>query len=313
MSGIKRMLVYVDQNADNTRLLQKTRQLASGGDMQVELFCTAYSSALHQSYLFDKKAEEYAEHGYVKSVEAKLDNYAGELRVQGIACGVDVYWERHAIEGLVRKALRFEPDIVIYPLSHTHGFLDLITGDTNWKLIQQCPALLFLSHDRIWQWPPRIAACVDPFHNCEQPEELDHEVLVTTRQLSEQYRAEMEVVHCFHTLPQSAIFDEHVVTDYKALQQQVRQKHKAELDQLLASYNLSLSNPLVHLLEGEAHKLLPAYVKEREVDLLVMGQVPRGLLDHLLTGSTIERVLSELDADVLVVKPPGFVCPAEDT
>ena len=43
--------------------------------------------------------------------------------------------------------------------------------------------------------------------------------------------------------------------------------------------------------------------------LLVMGAVGRSGVDGLLMGNTAERVLGGTDCSVVVVKPPGFVCP----
>ena len=57
---------------------------------------------------------------------------------------------------------------------------------------------------------------------------------------------------------------------------------------------------LLWLAQGALHAL---------TDILVVGAVARGLLDQILVGSTIERILDELHADLLVIKPADFVCP----
>jgi universal stress protein E len=116
------------------------------------------------------------------------------------------------------------------------------------------------------------------------------------------------VVHSYQTLPQSAIFDEHVVTDYGALQAKVSQEHAEALARLMSAQEEPGAAQL-HQLHGETHVTLPAFSRDHQVDVMVMGSVARGFLDRLLLGSTIERVLDNMDCDVLAIKQPGFVSP----
>jgi nucleotide-binding universal stress UspA family protein len=44
-----------------------------------------------------------------------------------------------------------------------------------------------------------------------------------------------------------------------------------------------------------------------------MGTLARAGLRGLLIGNTAERVLDDLDASVIAVKPPGFVSPLDVT
>jgi universal stress protein E len=58
--------------------------------------------------------------------------------------------------------------------------------------------------------------------------------------------------------------------------------------------------------EGIAHHVIPAEVRRRRADLLVMGAVSRSLLVRPVIGSTAERVIDHVDCDVFIVKPAGF-------
>jgi len=44
-------------------------------------------------------------------------------------------------------------------------------------------------------------------------------------------------------------------------------------------------------------------VAEQHIDLLLIGAIARGQLDNALIGNTAERVLEEVDCDLLVLKP----------
>jgi universal stress protein E len=65
----------------------------------------------------------------------------------------------------------------------------------------------------------------------------------------------------------------------------------------------------VHLVEGTAIEGLRQLAAEHHPDILVMGTVARPRSAHAAAGGTAARVLEQIDCDLLVVKPPGFVSP----
>ena len=62
-------------------------------------------------------------------------------------------------------------------------------------------------------------------------------------------------------------------------------------------------------MRGEVAEVIPAYVEEHEIDLVVMGTVARTGIAGLVMGNTAERVLPQLHGSVAAVKPPGYVDP----
>lgn len=59
-------------------------------------------------------------------------------------------------------------------------------------------------------------------------------------------------------------------------------------------------------LKGEPEDVVPKYVDEHAIDLVVMGTVARTGISGLVIGNTAERVLQRLRVSVLATKPPGF-------
>ncbi|WP_370279785.1 universal stress protein [Pontibacterium sp.] len=311
MPDIQRILVHISPDNDNGPIVARASRIAMATGASVELFSSVYSASLHQAYLFDKKAELHAEHGYVKGVEAKLEQIAYLFDAQDIRVGVDVYWAQQQIDGMMRKILRFEPDLVMVAHSHHNILAELFVGDSDKRLIRECPAPLLLTRSQGWPDHICIAAGVDPLHACSEPMRQDRLVLETVQQLASVLQADMRVVHSFHTLPQAAIFDEHLATDYEGLHLKVLAEHRACLNDLLRPYALDAESAEVSVLEGEAHKVLPRYVRDIPVTILTVGHVSKGVLERVISGSTVERMLDSLECDLLVVKPPGFVCPTE--
>ena len=61
-----------------------------------------------------------------------------------------------------------------------------------------------------------------------------------------------------------------------------------------------------HLVAQVPYGAIQQTALKTRADIVVMGAISRSGLKRLLIGNTAERVLNEVRADVLVVKPRGF-------
>ena len=63
----------------------------------------------------------------------------------------------------------------------------------------------------------------------------------------------------------------------------------------------------IHLFRGQPIDGILQQTRALEPDLLLMGAVARGHLDNALIGQTAERVLEEVECDLLVLKPTNDI------
>ncbi|MDO6564162.1 universal stress protein [Amphritea sp. 1_MG-2023] len=309
---ISKILVNIEQGADAELLLEKALRLAEGSGAKVELFCCCYNAALRQSYLFDQASLSKAEQAYQRHVEAELEPLTLPFKQLNIDIDMDVCWQRHPAEAVVRKALRFAPDIVLHQIKQHSRLGHYLFDQSDWQLIRECPVPLLLVKQKVWSDGGHVAAAVDPLHECDRAAALDHRILAWARRMVHALEGDLKVMHSYSVLPHSVIFDEHLVLDFEQMQHTVRTMHIEALSKLLKPYGLTTDNPAVTVKEKEAHRAILEYVDEAHIDILVVGGVTRGLIDRILVGSTIERILDELQADLMVVKPPGFVSSIEE-
>ena len=100
--------------------------------------------------------------------------------------------------------------------------------------------------------------------------------------------------------------------DQKEIDRLVREAeatHKRGLNDLLQKYDLQGLNYRVHLIKGEAGKVIPERAERKRADLIVMGTLSRSGVRGFLIGNTAEKILQKVDCSVLAVKPDGFVTP----
>jgi universal stress protein E len=308
-----KILVNIDFKHDPSAQLEKAVYLAKQNDSFIELFSCCYNRAIVQGYLFDKQEEKHAEHAYVKQVEAKLEALCAPIQEQGVRVGFDVSWNRHNSEGVVRKVLRFEPDILIHAVQPHSRLGHYLFAPVDWQIARKCPVPVLFVKNTQWAEHTRMVACIDPLHEGDQSAALDTAIIEQSLALAPDYFTEIRFVHCFNTLPHEAIFDEHMVTDYEALRERVENKHVQACNTLLQPHGFDVTHEQVAILHGEAEQMITAYVSDHKIDVITLGAVARSVLDRLLVGSTIEYLVDHVECDVLVVKPPGFICPITES
>jgi len=296
----KRILVHLNPQTESDWLIARLAPMAASMGAHVELFCCSYSRSLKHGHMFDKDGEHQAESAFVKQCEARLEKLISPFLLLGVECSIDATWDSHTVDGILQKAERHQADLIVTELAE-HSLLERVFGEMEAELARRCSIPLLLMKKAEWRETPMIAAGIDPFHEDQQTHPLDHHVLAALAKFSGALSASPRVLHCIHTLPHSAIFDEHVVTDYNALKAHVSEEHHGVVDGLVNESELPDETP-VHYLNGEAHIMLPRYAKENELDLLILGHAEHALFDRLLKSDMVTRIMDDLPCSLMVVK-----------
>ncbi|MBV1786479.1 universal stress protein [Marinobacterium sp. D7] len=297
-----KLLVNIDDDTEHLPMVEKAARLAAcEGDL--ELFCVAFQPLIRSAGVFSEEAERRSRHAYMTQCEGRLDYLADRIRLDPSRVGTDVCWDENRAEAVLRKCERYSADLLVYPVSTQPVLLHHLLAPEDWRVLRKCPVPLLLSRDRNWPEHPRIAVALDPFHPLDEPAALDGKLFGIAHRLVRELEGELHVLHAFNALPQSAVFDEHRITDFAGLQANVAKEHRERLEALLAPWQKEAGAALLHLLEGELHQRVPRICEEQRIDLLIMGNVRRGLLERLLVGSSAERVLDRIHCDLMVVKP----------
>jgi len=90
---------------------------------------------------------------------------------------------------------------------------------------------------------------------------------------------------------------------------ELRPSQKKEIDQQLKTRYIKkmrgFKNYKIVLKEGEPFVEIVQMAKKESVDLIVMGTHGRTGLDHILFGSTAEKVVRKSPCPVLTIRLPG--------
>ncbi len=311
MQRLDRILAVVDPTVDAQPAVAKAARLARATGAVLELLICDYDPALSGWPLAETDAVRALRDEFLDERGEFLDALAEELRSGGLLVETHVRWENPLYRGVLRRVAETAPDLVVKD-THYHSLLrrTLLTN-TDWNLLRACPAPLLLVRSGGWSVAPRVLAAVDPGHGGDESSALDHHILEAAGVLSGALSGELHVLHAF--LPAALLAlttglgglplgGTASVEDVIAAE---RQRAGGRVHELAGAHGVPTGR--VHLVQGSAADVLPEAAGELRADVAVMGVIARSRLEELFVGSTAERVLDRLPADVLVVKSPDFV------
>ena len=79
--------------------------------------------------------------------------------------------------------------------------------------------------------------------------------------------------------------------------------HRQAVRELAGEYGVPPDRMDLH--PGEPGDVIAEVVRKRDIELVLLGAVKRGWLAQALLGSTAERVVAEVECDVLLVRAPA--------
>jgi len=262
---------------------------------------------------WDSPSLEKARMEVIQSQKKHLETIAEPLRAEGVAVTTTAVWDHPLHEGIVRRAVASDADIVIKDTHHHSAVTRALLTNTDWNLIRTCPTRLWLVKPDDLSDTPVFVAAIDPMNQHDKPAALDDEILQLSKALADKVGGE---VHAFHSydpriavatatanayIPVSLPFDE--------IEQQMHEDHQKRFKEITDFHKVD--GDKLHLVAGLTHEELPATATEVKADVVVMGAVARNRWKRLFIGATAERTLEYLPCDLLIVKPDWFKTPVD--
>ena len=298
------ILVAVDPTASAHPAIERAAWLARHEPAQIELFISDYAPQAAQSRTgtADVRASVVERH------RSRLEQLAEPLRAEGIAVAVDARWDYPLHDSIVRKTVDSGADLVIKD-THYHSVLKRsIFSNTDWSLIRNCGASLWLVKPRPPGQRPCFVAAVDPLHAHDKPAGLDNRILATARALGSALNGDVHVFHAFDVAAAIAVTTDAmsmpIALPLNELTDAMRAEHTDAVARLCKQHGVPPERTHVH--QGGTRQLLLTLTEQLRADAVVMGAVSRSGLKGLFLGNTAEDVLDRLHCDLVIVKPEGF-------
>lgn len=302
------ILVVIDPTAQSQPALERAAWAAKTLGASLELFVCDFSPHLAESNLFDGPSLAKARASLMENHKRRLYELARPLVAAGLTVDIDVRWDHPLHEGIVRKSTDCGASFVIKD-THYHPVLKRsIFTNTDWQLIRNCAAPLWLVKPRAIAAKPRVLAAVDPLHERDKPAALDIAILEAGKHMAAAAGGELHVFHSFDIASMLAVSTNGLTMPISLPVHELTEAMQTQhTDAVLALTNrYQVPRERVHIQQGGTRELLVAVSEELGIDLVVMGAVSRSGLKRLFLGNTAEEVLDKIGCDLLIVKPEGF-------
>ncbi len=227
-------------------------------------------------------------------------------------------------EEITREVVANERDLVLKAAEGRNSLKDRLFGDNDFRLIRACPCAVLL----IRKIPPepyrhrRVCAGVYQDENPGGPQDdryainrriLEHAAWITTSQFAELHIAHAWEAYGEQDLRSGRSFLHFDAANYVASE---HQRNRLALNTCLSELRESIDSdllpafkPVCHLVKGNHRDEIVKIANDIEADLVVVGDLKRSRITHLIVDSTAEAIIRQLKCSVLVVKPQEFVSP----
>lgn len=254
---------------------------------------------------------------YIKSLEEKIQGQLDDTLAQLGLSQEDVELTQDVL-----PVDKFAVDVIQYAIRHGHDLLVKHVEDSHrdkgfkaadMALLRKCPC-------PVWLWRPqqhepsslRIAAAVDAQSPEREGQDLARHILKVADQISTGSDHPLQIVSCW-----DYEFEEYLRTNSwvklpeEEIDEAVAKAEQEHLDAFNETINETEVSGETHQFRGSPSDVLPGFVTEHEIDVLVMGTVGRSGIPGFIIGNTAETVLQEVTCSLLALKPAGFKSPVD--
>ncbi len=304
-------LLYVSHGtADETEGLKQALSLARNNEAPL--------SVLVVSPEFPKDFPEYQKK-YAESlreeVEASITATKAAIKLdEGVVdINIELATDKTPAVKIIQHVLQHGYDLVIKeaePREKKSGFKAL-----DMDLLRKCPVPVWLcrpiKHSR---QHIQVAVAIDPESQEPAAENLSKRMLELSRSLADSCSGELHIISCW-----DYIFEDYLKHNvwFKTPDSEIisavngaQRDHRAALEGLISASGVSGSNHIHHL-RGKADELIPEFIENQKIDILVMGTVARTGIPGFMIGNTAENIVQKLTCSLMALKPQGFVSPVK--
>jgi len=310
MASIKKILVDIDPTKESQPALSRAIYLAGQYKASLTLFLVVYNRRLITSRFFDSEQLEAAKAGFINTQRKFMQEQVRLATDAGLEVDYDIVWGKPIYETINQKAESGDYDLVIKSTHNNPTINKIFFTPNDWQLLKTSKKPIILAKQRDTDNYTNVMAAIDPSNRSDHSEDLDPAILHNAREVAAATDAKIHAAHCYDPIAYQLWTDIGIgmgagmgpadftmgQENYDKYMDQLEKDNHERFEQAVSKLNFPQEN--LHLEEGYPEQILPELVKKESIDLLVMGtSYHSGLI-----GSTIEKILDDVDCDVMAVK-----------
>lgn len=310
MKRFKKILVVTDGGNKEQITLKRAVSLAKTNQATLTVVEAVEKSPRDMKTLISSMDLEDIQDMIIKQRLKELNRLISPIKDKGIPVSAKVLLGTPFIE-IIREVLRSKHDLVMITAEGRSGLRETLFSTTTMHLMRKCPcpvwALKATKRGRF----ARILAAVDLDPSDKVKTQLNAKIIQLAASLAQSERSKLHVIHTWTVYGESFLSTLGRVQESEKdeVVSEAKKVHKKWLEGFLEEYAAGIPKSQIHLMHGDAGRLIPELARKKRIELFVMGTVGRTGIPGLLIGNTAERILQCVTCSVLAVKPDGFVSP----
>ncbi len=310
MNSPKRILVYSPVEDEKLRAVRQAVSLAGANKASITVLRVLDGGTHKRLRNQLKGASGSADLATLvkQDQQEELETLLSQIETGDLDINVEIRWGTHWLE-LIRFVLDGGYDLVLKAASGAEARRKPFFGSTALHLIRKCPCPVWLVGE-VWNASDgRVLAAVDPGED-ETRQAHANSILEWALSLAGD-TGEIHAVSAWGAWGERLLRGRMNADELAVYIKSCEDEARGGLEKALASVGSPLDSDCVHLMKGDPRSVIPQFVEDLGIDLVVMGSVGRVGIAGLLIGETAETLLRSVRTSVFVVKPPGFVCPVK--
>lgn len=289
------IVVLLDPAEESAPAVEKAAQLAQISDASITLFASGYDSALSSAHPHSENARD----AYLSRLIDGLEALAEVARNRNVNVATEAVWDKHAGTALLNYLHDNPADLVVKATHHQNVLQRTFFSQTDWELIRHCPVPLLLTKSTAWHDQVMITAAVDPVRTNDKPDFLDDHIIEYGQKLKKALDGTLQLLHVYDPTPLMIYLDQPAINSAE-VGDEIRQQHKDALNELAMRAGIEPENAKLEM--GSPVQVIPDFLYEYDVDIVIMGAVSRSGIERWLLGHTAEKVLDRITVDILIAK-----------
>ena len=174
----------------------------------------------------------------------------------------------------------------------------LVHTPTDWQLLRECPAPIFLVAEKKWYRTKPVLVTLDLSTTIAQKKKLNDKVLAAAKRLAQTLDTELQII-CAIEIP--TLLSDLDLVDPIAYVKEARESMRPQIEKLAADHDLPVKAFVCK--RGPVERVITSQAAKVRAQIVVMGTVGRKGVKARLLGNTAEKVLQHMKTDVLAIKP----------
>ncbi|EAR08947.1 universal stress protein [Reinekea blandensis] len=291
----KHIIVLLDPAEESAAAVEKAATLAQLSDSKLTLFSSGYDGALNSIHPHSENARD----SYLSRLLDGLETLADTARSKNIQVSTEAVWDKHAGTAMLNYLSGNPADLVVKATHHQNVIQRTFFSQTDWELIRHCPVPLLLTKATAWHDNITLTAAVDPVRTNDKPDFLDDHIIQCGTEMRSLLNAKLQLLHVYDPTPLMIYLDQPAINSTD-IGEEIRVQHQEALVELAQSKGIDKADARLEM--GSPVQVIPDYLYEYDIDIVIMGAVSRSGLERWLLGHTAEKVLDRITVDILIAK-----------